>query len=154
PSYRATAATGSGAEDGYARDYDFIPTKISLPAWLGYGNPDNSTSDSAARFRQYMSDRMGPAHANNVGDDPTTGNYSWDWGQLHLVELNVFGDKPGQTVSQRDAQFARVMTWLHDDLAANAGDSRPVILFAHYTPSGAKEQTDFIPSDHFTTLYQ
>jgi cytolysin (calcineurin-like family phosphatase) len=52
-------------------------------------------------------------------------NYSWDWGGLHLVQMHRFA---GDT--RKGA--ASGIPWLKQDLAANAADGRPVIIFQHY----------------------
>ena len=52
-------------------------------------------------------------------------SYSWDWGGLHLVHCQRFaGDTNKGAISALD--------WLKADLAANAGDGRPVVMFQHY----------------------
>jgi cytolysin (calcineurin-like family phosphatase) len=57
--------------------------------------------------------------------DPESDCYSWDWGGLHLVQLHRFGgDKTKDAVDS--------LSWLKHDLAASAGDGRPVVLFQHY----------------------
>ena len=52
-------------------------------------------------------------------------DYSWDWGGLHLVQSHRFA---GDT----DKGAVDGLPWLKQDLAAHAGDGRPVILFQHY----------------------
>lgn len=69
------------------------------------------------------------------GDDP---HYSWDWDDVHFVQLNLFpGDAPSAGLSVDDGGTtldpANALTFLIDDLAQYVGSSgRPVVLIHHY----------------------
>ncbi len=59
-------------------------------------------------------------------------HYSWDWEDVHFVQLNIYpGDQP---VSYKGAKNPfRGYTYLKNDLEKNVGDSgRPVVLAHHY----------------------
>jgi cytolysin (calcineurin-like family phosphatase) len=57
--------------------------------------------------------------------DVASDDYSWDWGRLHLVQAHRFA-------GDQNKGAASGIPWLKQDLAANAGDGRPVIIFQHY----------------------
>ena len=57
--------------------------------------------------------------------DMASDDYSWDWARLHLVQMHRFA-------GDRDKGATSGIPWLKQDLAANAADGRPVILFQHY----------------------
>jgi len=64
-----------------------------------------------------------PLPADNY--DVDSDNYSWNWGRLHLIQLQRFGgDTRKGAVSGMD--------WLKQDLANFAADGRPVVIFQHY----------------------
>lgn len=59
-------------------------------------------------------------------------HYSWDWEDVHFVQLNIYpGDRP---VANKGAKNPfRGYTYLKNDLEKNVGDSgRPVVLAHHY----------------------
>lgn len=58
-------------------------------------------------------------------------HYSWDWDDVHFVQLNLFaGDAPGGNHEDRDPK--RALTFLKVDLAkAVARTGRPVVLIQH-----------------------
>ncbi|HWK68473.1 MAG TPA: metallophosphoesterase [Rhizobiaceae bacterium] len=113
------------------------PDRIHFPVYLGLGNHDLDQDGPAQHgdwYRRQMRDyieinhRPGvffkpPVPASNY--DVASDSYSWDWGGLHLVQLHRFG---GDT---RKGAISG-LGWLKNDLAANASDGRPVILFQHY----------------------
>ena len=58
-------------------------------------------------------------------------HYSWDWHDVHLVQLNVFPSDTQHPDKPYDPFLA--LTALRDDLEQNVGNSgRPVILIHHY----------------------
>lgn len=69
------------------------------------------------------------------GDDP---HYSWDWDDVHFVQLNLFpGNAPSTGRPEDDSGTtldpADALTFLVDDLAQHVGSSgRPVVLVHHY----------------------
>ena len=57
--------------------------------------------------------------------DLESDDYSWDWDGVHLVQAHRFA-------GDRTKGAADGLPWLTRDLAANAADGRPVVLFQHY----------------------
>ena len=70
-----------------------------------------------------------PRNNNEKGDyEYGSLKYSWDWDDLHLVQLheNLTGQQTRTTSTP-----ALALEWLKKDLKDHARDGRPVILFQH-----------------------
>ena len=114
---------------------DSSPDAIHYPAYVGLGNHDIDSADRppalAEEYRKqywaYVDSRHkgGGAPVPSINFDGGSHNYSWNWDDVHLVQTHRFAgdDEYGLTNS---------IGWLKDDLAAHAGDGRPVFLFHHY----------------------
>ncbi|APG92588.1 metallophosphoesterase [Sinorhizobium americanum] len=113
------------------------PHNIHYPVYVGLGNHDldqDGAPPNADWYRRELRDYVELTHRQSVfyrppvpvaNYDPLSDNYSWDWGGLHLVQLQRFGgDERKGAVSG--------LPWLTRDLAAYAADGRPVVLFQHY----------------------
>lgn len=78
-------------------------------------------------------------------------HYSWDWGPLHLVNLNLFPGNQARPVYDRPAPWndpRRSLDFLRDDLAARVGASgRPVVLMWHYGLRGWGLDKWWTPAD-------
>ena len=67
-------------------------------------------------------------------------HYSWDWDQVHFVQLNLFGGSGPQDVKgvngpEHDPEGA--LDFLREDLANHVGTSgRPIIIFQHFAWDG------------------
>lgn len=113
------------------------PDRVHFPVYAGLGNHDldqDGRPPDIDWYRRELRDYVEvnhkpgvffkpPAPAKNF--DPLSDSYSWDWGDVHLVQLHRFG---GDT--RKSAVSA--LPWLKADLAANAAGGKPVILFQHY----------------------
>lgn len=94
----------------------------------GLGNHDvDGVSDRVIDFvrdRRRSTLRMGYS-------DPLP-HYSWDWHDVHFVQLNVFpGDLPNPAEPLIHPRWA--LQFLNADLQTHVGDSgRPVVLVSHY----------------------
>lgn len=110
---------------------------LHMPVYAGLGNHDldqDGRPPDLDWYRQELRDYVRFNHEPSVffkppvpaaNFDPLSECYSWDWGRLHLVQLHRFGgDTRKGAVSS--------LPWLKNDLAENAADGRPVILFQHY----------------------
>ncbi len=108
-----------------------------MPVYVGLGNHDLDQDGPPSHpdwYRRELRDYVEVNHRPSVFFTPSlpadnydveSDNYSWNWGRLHLVQLQRFGgDTRKGAVSGLD--------WLKQDLEANAADGRPVILFQHY----------------------
>ena len=113
------------------------PDRVHYPVYDGLGNHDLDQDGVAPHpdwYRRELRDYVELNHRSTVfykapvpvtNYDLDSDNYSWDWGGLHLVQLQRFGgDGAKGAVSG--------LPWLRRDLAAYAADGRPVVLFQHY----------------------
>lgn len=113
------------------------PDRVHFPVYVGLGNHDldqDGPVPHADWYRRELRDYVEMNHRNGVffkppvpvaNYDVDTDCYSWDWGGLHLVQMQRFG---GDTTKGAPDS----LPWLKADLAANASDGRPVVLFQHY----------------------
>ncbi|XEN32170.1 cytolysin (calcineurin-like family phosphatase) [Ensifer sp. WSM1721] len=113
------------------------PHHIHIPVYVGLGNHDldqDGPPPNADWYRRELRDYVELTHRQTVfykppvpvaNYDPLSDSYSWDWGGLHLVQLQRFGgDENKGAVSG--------LPWLKRDLSSFAADGRPVVLFQHY----------------------
>ncbi|WP_428426300.1 metallophosphoesterase [Pararhizobium sp.] len=113
------------------------PDRVHFPVYNGLGNHDLDQDGVLPHidwYRRELRDYVELNHRPTVFYKPPVAvanydidsdNYSWDWGGLHLVQLQRFGgDTNKGAISGLD--------WLKQDLANSAADGRPVILFQHY----------------------
>jgi cytolysin (calcineurin-like family phosphatase) len=113
------------------------PDRVHFPVYNGLGNHDldqDGVPPHLDWYRRELRDYVELNHRQTVFYKPPTAvanydiesdNYSWDWGGLHLVQLQRFGgDTNKGAISGLD--------WLKQDLANSAADGRPVVLFQHY----------------------
>ncbi|MGE6785382.1 metallophosphoesterase [Ensifer adhaerens] len=113
------------------------PGHVHMPVYVGLGNHDLDQDGPPPHvdwYRRELRDYVELNHRQTVfymppvpvtNYDPLSDCYSWDWGGLHVVQLQRFGGD--QTKGAVNA-----LPWLKQDLASYAGDGRPVILFQHY----------------------
>ncbi len=110
---------------------------VNFPVYTGLGNHDLDQDGRPPRvdwYRRELRDYVEinhrpsvffkplvPAANYDVGSDC----YSWDWGGLHLIQTHRFA---GDTTKGAPSG----LPWLKQDLADNAGDGRPVVIFQHY----------------------
>lgn len=108
-----------------------------VPVYAGLGNHDLDQDGALPHidfYRRELRDYVEFNHRNSVFNKPPvpvtdydipSDNYSWDWGGLHLVQLQRFGgDHSKGAISG--------LEWLKRDLASYAADGRPVVVFQHY----------------------
>ncbi len=113
------------------------PDRVRYPVYNGLGNHDLDQDGAPPHvdwYRRELRDYVELNHRQTVFYKPPvpvanydidSDNYSWDWGGLHLVQLQRFG---GDTSKGAISGLA----WLKQDLASSAADGRPVVLFQHY----------------------
>ena len=112
---------GSADDDGpeTCKDPD-LPTGVNLSCLIQVEAKNNIMFD-------FMDTRM--ENATAVSYDEETNNYSWDFGNVHMIQGNLWAGKYDD------------LAWLEADLEQNVGDSgRPVILFQHYGWDGFSTQ--------------
>ena len=83
--------------------------------------------------------------------DAANYHYSWNWGPLHLVNLNLFPGNQHRPVYDREAPWndpRHSLDFLRDDLKTQVGDSgRPVVLVWHYGLRGWGLEKWWTPED-------
>jgi hypothetical protein len=111
--------------------------RLIYPIYEGAGNHDGDP-DKPARLGIKSRNLLRSA-IKNISPDGL--HYSWDWGQVHFVQLNLFPGSAGDDVInpwgrtfEGDWKYPQhSLEFLIDDLAKNVGSSgRPVILLQHY----------------------
>ncbi len=146
---RGVVVLGDIVEDGSAEDAPEVwsmvaadygvrgGSRLLFPVYEGTGNHDGDAG-GPVRAEIKSRNRLRPGLAS-VSPDGL--HYSWDWGPLHAVHLNLFPgtagddylDKGGDKSGQGWRSPRHSLEFLVHDLARNVGKSgRPVILFQHY----------------------
>ncbi len=113
------------------------PERVHFPVYTGLGNHDLDQDGPPPHvdwYRRELRDYVELNHRPSVFFKPPvpatdydveTDSYSWDWGGLHLVQMHRFAGDTNKGALDN-------LPWLKQDLADNAGDGRPVIVFQHY----------------------
>ncbi|MEQ1950415.1 metallophosphoesterase [Mesorhizobium yinganensis] len=113
------------------------PDRVHFPVYVGLGNHDLDQDGPPPHvdwYRRELRDYVEINHRPSVffkppvpadNYDAVSDCYSWNWGRLHLIQAQRFaGDTAKGAVGS--------LPWLKADLAAFAGDGRPVVIFQHY----------------------
>lgn len=112
--------------------------RLRFPTYEGAGNHDLSGKVTGGDFTYVEKalierNRRRPTKLN-LG--PRGYHYSWDWGHVHFVCVNVFPGQQPRPVYDRPAPWNHPkssLSFLQKDLAEHVGDSgRPIILMWHY----------------------
>lgn len=131
--FNAETAHAQWAE--FCRDYGLTGSdgRLCYPLFEGFGNHDGGPTKGITRagIKERNSRRSGLTSVSPDGH-----HYSWDWDQVHLVQLNLFGgDGPGDVkgVNGPEHDPEGALRFLKEDLARNVGDSgRWVVVFQHF----------------------
>jgi hypothetical protein len=130
--------TAPAAWAGFVQDYGLNGTdgRLAFPVYEGFGNHDGMTGKSVSRagIQQRNRSRVGLTAISANGF-----HYSWDWDNIHLVQLNLFpGKDSGDCIvgpPNHDPEDS--LGFLQEDLAKHVGQSgRLVLIFCHYCYSG------------------
>lgn len=113
------------------------PDRVHFPVYTGLGNHDLDQDGPAPHVGWYRRVMRGYVEMNHepsadfkppvpvASFDDDSDAYSWDWGDVHFIQLHRFGgDLHKGAVS--------ALPWLKADLLQRAGNGRPVVLFQHY----------------------
>ena len=127
--------------------------RLRFKVFEGLGNHDLSTSQTFGSFNPLQREFIA-RNGRRAGDfhyDSNHYHYSWDWGPLHLVQLNVFPSTEARPVYDRPAPWNDPklgLDFLKEDLASRVGASgRPVILLWHYGLRGWGLEKWWTPED-------
>lgn len=113
------------------------PDHIHFPVYAGLGNHDldqDGTPPNINWYRREMRDYVQMNHRSTVfykapvpSEDYDIGSdcYSWDFGGVHLVQMQRFGGDASHGA-------ASCLDWLKQDLNEYAASGKPVVLFQHY----------------------
>lgn len=140
-SYRGILVAGDLTQDSFQFQFDryeAFTSPVSRFMFDGLGNHDlMNTSCDGIHPRAVCSERI----VRTIRDRPRAAvttkfkpfpHYSWDWHDVHFVQLNLFpGNSPGPFEPEKDPMAA--LAFLSSDLAVHVGTSgRPVVLTHHY----------------------
>jgi cytolysin (calcineurin-like family phosphatase) len=107
--------------------------RIAYPVYEGFGNHDGSMAPGkavAAGIAERNKTRPG---VKNISDNGI--HYSWDWDQLHVVQLNLYAGDLRVKMGSMDGPGHEPLfslKFLKEDLKKNVGTSRrPVIIAMH-----------------------
>ncbi len=129
---------------GYAR--------LRFPVYEVVGNHDLGT-DTGVAWSYVQRDLIERNQRRPAGLhlDSSRYHYSWDWGRVHFVSLNVFPGTVPRRVYGKDAPWndpKGSLAFLRSDLEEQVGSSgRPVILMWHYGLRGWGLEKWWTPED-------
>lgn len=133
--------------------------RLRFPVMEGFGNHDfpfrplGRPDDGLHPVLEYISRRnpYRPYVVNHTPVSSARAHYSWDWDDIHFVNLNV---KPGEEVEviDRDAGTRHVdprgaLRFLDADLAAHLRGTRQVVIMSHYGPGTSDDSERFSAED-------
>jgi hypothetical protein len=126
---RGMIVAGDLTQQAKGLEMDWYRDAITGAARFAYDGLGNHDYNGGTVKDYILRDRRRSTVATSVGDP----HYSWDWHDVHLVQLNLFvGNNP---VDSGDARYDpyHSLDFLRRDLRDNVGGSgRPVILIHHY----------------------
>ena len=138
---RGVVMTGDLTNDGTAEQWTLFTAdwgvngegRIAYPVYEGFGNHDGSMAPGrvvAAGIAERNKTRPG---VKNISDNGI--HYSWDWDQLHMVQLNFYAGDLRVKMGSMDGpghEPLYSLKFLKADLEKNVGTSgRPVIIAMH-----------------------
>jgi len=122
----------------FAADYGAAGEgRLAFPVYEGAGNHDG---DPGRPVREGIKGRN-PGRPGLRSISPDGLHYSWDWGRVHCIQLNLFPGSAGDDILNPwgrpfEGDWRKPghsLEFLVKDLAESVGSSgRPVILFQHY----------------------
>ena len=176
PTPRGVVLNGDLIDDGngkdafrywqeFERDYGLNGNdgRLAYPVFEGFGNHDGRPGSLVRkRIAERNQDRNGLTEISDNGL-----HYSWDWDDLHLVQLNLFGgDGPADVlgVNGTDHDPEGALAFLKADLERNVGESgKRVIIFQHvgwtggmadwWTPEAKNRFYNVVKGYHIIALF-
>lgn len=110
---------------------------LAFPVYEGYGENDGP-SNGLVRNNLKSRNKLRP-NLRSISSDGL--HYSWDWGRVHFVHLNLYAGRAGEELLNywrrrisSDARYPKYsLDFLVEDLRRNVGGpDRPVVIFQHY----------------------
>jgi hypothetical protein len=110
---------------------------LAFPVYEGFGENDGP-SNGLVRNNLKNRNKIRPSIRSLSADGL---HYSWDWGKVHFVHLNLYPGRAGEELLNywhrrisSDARYPKYsLDFLIEDLRRNVGGpDRPVIIFQHY----------------------
>ncbi len=120
--------------DGFDDDYKIDGSgKVKYPVYEGYGNHDYELNGVGHAARDAIKERNKTRKGMTAVSDNGY-HYSWDWGNFHFVNLNLFPGRIDKKLGEgKISQPMNSLDFLIKDLKENVGKSkRPVVLYHHY----------------------
>ncbi len=130
---------------GYAR--------LRFPVYEVVGNHDLGTELGPGEWTYVQREliQRNSRRPGHLSFGPNRYHYSWDWGSVHFVSLNVFPGTVPRPVYGKDAPWndpKGSLAFLRSDLEEHVGASgRPVILMWHYGLRGWGLEKWWTPED-------
>ena len=122
----------------YVEDFGLKGDKLlAFPVYEGFGEHDGA-SNGLVRTNLKNRNKLRP-ELKSISADGL--HYSWDWGKVHFVQLNLYPGSVGEEYLNiwgrrftGDARYPKhSLEFLIEDLRRNVGSSgRPVVIFQHY----------------------
>ncbi len=125
--------TAPAAWAEFVKDYGLTGAdgRLAYPVYEGFGNHDGPTGRSTTRdgVRERNKTRPGLTAVS-----PNGLHYSWDWGNVHVVQLNLYPgkDTADSVVGPANHPPDDSLGFLKDDLAGHVGDSGKVVVVCHH----------------------
>lgn len=110
---------------------------LAFPVYEGFGENDGP-SNGLVRSNLKNRNKLRPGLRGISADGC---HYSWDWGKVHFVHLNLYPGRAGEELLNywrrrvsSDARYPKYsLDFLIEDLRRNVGGpDRPVVIFQHY----------------------
>jgi cytolysin (calcineurin-like family phosphatase) len=127
--------------------------RLRFPVYEGAGNHDLSTEQEEGTWtyvQMELRDRNGERPGSFFFDEHRY-HYSWDWGDYHFVNLNLFPGRVPRPVYDNPSPWndpKGSLDFLEADLASQVGTSgRPVVLLWHYGLRGWGLEKWWVPED-------
>jgi cytolysin (calcineurin-like family phosphatase) len=127
--------TGPETWAEFCRDYGLTGAdgRLCFPVFEGFGNHDGGPTKSFVRAGIKERNKARPG-LTRISDNGL--HYSWDWDDLHLSQLNLFGgsdasDVKGVNGPEHDPELS--LEFLKMDLEKSLGKTgKPLIAFQHF----------------------
>jgi len=114
--------------DSYDGFIDHFGTTLNYPVYEGYGNHD-CTINGASNYTKEQIKLRNQTRAGITNVSSNGYHYSWDWDNVHFVNLNLYPGPQGGRTNEAEGSI----DFLIADLAANVGASNnPVVIYHHF----------------------